>query len=255
MTGHTSAHAMTRAMALNLVEWMEASLLPFGIHAFRNDFLWQRQPGGSGIYLGAVILDDEAGDDVVCAALSSQRELWRGDEFWLYDCWATRDLGRISFTRGEANPWYLRLPAIPPALRAPGGIHIEIVTTVDELAEFERASWLGFEENEAVLHEREQFSWHAPATLADPGMRYLVARIDDQVVAGVIAHITEDMVGIYGLSTLLPYRRRGYAAALVRAATALRPDLPVCVFPDPVSVPIYTDIGFAPAGTIAMWKS
>ncbi|MEM7127594.1 MAG: hypothetical protein AAF702_14775 [Chloroflexota bacterium] len=45
-----------------------------------------------------------------------------------------------------------------------------------------------------------------------------------------------------------------YAAAVVHAAVALRPDLPTSVFPDPPSVPIYRRIGFEPAGKIAIWS-
>jgi GNAT superfamily N-acetyltransferase len=255
MTGRLYERAMTRAMALNLIEWMDASLQPFGVHTFRNDSLWQRHPGGSGIYLGAVLIDDQMDTEAIYAAMRDLRELWHGEGFALYDCAATYDLTPVGFSPLEANLWYLRPPSAAPEPRAPGEIVIEVVATVDELVDFERASWLGFEENEATPHEWEPFSWHAPATLYDPGMRYLVARFDGQVAAGVITHATGDMLGIYGLSTRLPFRRRGYAAALVRAAVALRPDLPVCVYPDPVSVPIYTDIGFAPAGKIAMWKS
>ena len=62
-------------------------------------------------------------------------------------------------------------------------------------------------------------------------MYYLNARLEGEVVAGVIIHTTEDMLGVYGISTLMRYRRRGYASALMRAALALRPDLPMMSSP------------------------
>jgi predicted acetyltransferase len=61
------------------------------------------------------------------------------------------------------------------------------------------------------------------------------------------------MTGVYGISTLMRFRRRGYASALMRAALALRPDLPMSVFPDPVSLPVYSVIGFERAGEIGVW--
>jgi predicted GNAT family acetyltransferase len=85
-------------------------------------------------------------------------------------------------------------------------------------------------------------------------MHYLIARADGRVVASAIAYATMNMLGIYGISTLPEFRRRGYATALVREATSLRPDLPVSVQPDPASVRIYTDMGFVPAGQIAAWQ-
>ncbi len=57
-------------------------------------------------------------------------------------------------------------------------------------------------------------------------IKYLVIRQDEQVAAGVIAHVTADMVGIS-----VSLRTLGFAAA------ARRPALPVTVFPDPPSVP------------------
>lgn len=240
-------------MALNLVDWMDASLHPFNVPTSRNDFLWQRDPGGSAIYLGAATLNHPIARDELLDALASLCDRWPGSQFAMYDCWAAYDLSVIGFQPLEANPWYLRLPATPPPLAPPPGVVIECVETIEGLAEFERASWLGFEDLDAVPDERTPFSWHAPATLNDANMRYLIARLDGQAVAGVISHVSANMLGIYGLSTVLPFRRRGIASALVRAAVALHPELPVCVYPDPVSTPIYTRIGFVPGGTIAMW--
>ena len=134
------------------------------------------------------------------------------------------------------------------------GLTIEIVTTEAQLIDFERSTWIGFEESDDAPIGREPFSQHHNATLHDTGMTYINGRLNGDVVSSIIIHKTEDAAGIYGVSTLPEHRRRGYATALVHAATALHPELPVVVQPDPPSVPMYTRIGFMVGGEIAMWR-
>ena len=125
------------------------------------------------------------------------------------------------------------------------------VKTADQLAEFERASHIGFSDSEADLPPC--FTQNGEATLDDPGMFYLNARLGGEVVAGTIGYVAENMLSIYAISVLPAFRRRGYGTLLVHAAVALRPDLPVSVFPDPPSVPMYTPWGFSRADEIACW--
>jgi GNAT superfamily N-acetyltransferase len=278
-------------MALNLADWQRSSIQHFGIQSFYTNSLWWRQPGGSGIYLGALIYDAQTPDDETFAELQAVEKHWGAEAFGVYDCWGTRDLTKIGFRRVVKNPWYLRPPGIAPALDLPEGLSIEIATTPQQLADFERASWEGFEEPddpEEAFRGRQAFSQHPAGTLSSPPqvaadstymppqvaadstymppqvaaniiestrMYYLNARLDGEVVAGVIIHATQDMMGVYGISTLPRFRRRGYASALMRAAVALRPDLPMSVFPDPDSLPIYSVLGFERAGEIAIWNS
>ena len=240
-------------MALNCSAWTESSVRSLGVAASRTESLWWRQPGASAIYLAALIFDPHAPDSQILEELSDVRRAWGTSPVSLYDCWATRDLRAVGYERRFQTPWYLRpASAIAPAV-LPGGLSIEIVTKSDQLADFERASCLGFENSEADLPAR--FGQHAEATLEDPGMCYLNARLDGQVVASTIAYATADMLGIYGISTLPAFRRCGYGTALVHAAVALRPDLPASVHPDPPSVPMYSCWGFTPAGEIAVWRN
>ena len=194
-----SAHHSTRSMALNLAEWMSDSLQSFGVQTYFDDGFWWRKPGGSGIYLGALNLDTQADNTALLADLQRVKAAWGGEEFSLYDCWGTYDLSVGGFERVVQNPWYLR-PAGELATgdyQLPAGLSVARVATVAELIEFERASWVGFEESEEMLDSRPPFSWHPAATVENPNMHYLVARFAGQVVAGVIVQTSAGMLGIY----------------------------------------------------------
>lgn len=244
----------TKAMALNVAAWTDSSVVCLGVQTFCNESLWWRKPGGSPIYLPAIITDAEVSDDVLHADLRLVEAEWGTEGIGLWDCWAVRDLSGVGFTREWMENWCLRPPSpLPGNFTLPPGLSIEAVTNAKELAEFEEASWAGFETPEAA-RKVGRFGQHAEGTLNDPGMHYLIARLDGRVVASTIAYATVDMLGIYGISTVPAFRRRGYATALVRATISLRPDLPVSVQPDPVSTRIYTDIGFVPAGHVAAWN-
>ena len=248
-----SGDTMTRAMALNLATWTYVSAQCLGVQTFRTDSLWWRRPGGSPIYLGAVIVGAQTASHEIFADLRVVQEAWGAEGLTVYDCWAKHDLGKIGLKHLWTTPWYVRPPSKLAASGATTGLTVESVSSASQLADFEEATVEGFEMAEAERLER--FSQHALATLDDPGMVYLNARLDGQVVASTIVYITDDMVGIYGISTLPRFRRRGYATALVRAAVALRPDLPVSVYPDPPSLPIYSGIDFVYGGEIAVWES
>lgn len=225
-----------------------------GVQTFRTESLWWRKPGGSPIYLSAIITDSQVPDDVLHTDLGLVETEWGTEGISLWDCWAMRNLSGIGFKRQWVEPWYLRHPSpLPRNFSLPRGLSIEAVTNAKQLAEFEEASWKGFEATEAA-RSVGRFGQHAEGTLDDAGIQYLIARLDGRVVASTIAYATRDIVGIYGISTVPEFRRRGYATALVRAVISLRSDLPVSVQPDPVSARIYTDTGFLPAGRVAAWQ-
>jgi GNAT superfamily N-acetyltransferase len=242
----------TRAMALNCAAWTESSVRALGVRAQQTRSVWWRGPGASPIYLAALIFDPEAPDEQVFADLEQVHTTWGSPPHAVDDCFATRDLGPLGYERRFQTPWYLRPAAPIEPLERPAGLEIEVVTTSEQLADFERATCVGFETPAEALPPR--FGQHAEATLADRDMYYLTARQGRQVVASTIAHATHDMLGIYGISTLPEFRRRGYGTVLVHAAVALRPDLPASVHPEPVSVPMYTCWDFAPAGEMAGWR-
>lgn len=246
----------TRAMSLNLAAWTEASIQPYGVSATMTDTLWWRQPGASGIYLPATIIDGHCADDALFADLETVTNAWHPKGFLLYDCWANRDLTPLGFEKIAQNPWYIRLPGPMELLSMPDGFMPEFVTRQTEFSDFEQATLLGFEVSEDELDSHKPFDTHHPATMAGAGMLYINGRMytTGDVVSSIITHKTADVVGIYGLSTLPAHRRRGYAAALVGAATAVHKELPIVVQPDPPSVPMYTRLGYVVGGEVAMWR-
>ena len=247
-------NSATKAMALNVAAWIDSSVVNLGVETFQTEGLWWRKPGGSPIYLSAIVTDAEVADDVLHANLRLVEAAWGSEEISLWDCWAVYDLSGLGFKRQWMERWYLRHPSpLPPKFTLPAGLSIEVVTNAEQLAEFEEASWEGFETIGAP-RTVGKFGQHAVGTLDDEGMHYLIARLDDRVVASTIAYATKDVLGIYGISTLPEFRRRGYATALVREVISLRSDLPVSVQPDPESVRIYTDTGFVPIGPVAAWQ-
>jgi GNAT superfamily N-acetyltransferase len=243
---------VARAMALNCAAWTEASVRAFGIPAFQTRSVWWRGPGGSPIYLAALVFDPEAPDEQVFADLAETRRAWGALPPSVDDCFATRDLGALGYERRFQTPWYLRPPGPIEPPKPPAGLSIEVVSTSQQLADFEEATTSGFEVPEAERPAR--FAQHAEATLSDAAMVYLNARLEGRVVASTITHVAHGLLGIYGISSLPAFRRRGYGTLLVHAAVALRPDLPACVHPEPVSVPMYTCHGFTPGGEIAGWR-
>lgn len=243
--------ATTRAMALNWAAFNSSCVRALGLSISQTRSLWWREPGGSPIYLAALLLDPNVADQAIFDDLVSVHDAWTGSPIQLYDLWACRDLAGLGYTRLFQNPWYLRSAAPIEACELPLGLSIEVVRTPEELAEFERASYFGF--NESKSDPPERFAQYGEPTLEDSGMVYFRARLDGKTVASAIAYTTENMLSIYAISVLAPFRRRGYGTALVHAAVAVRPDLPVSVYPDPPSVPMYTRWGFSRTDEIACW--
>src|SRR3972149_3032705 len=193
-------------MALNVAAWIDSSVVNLGVETFQTEGLWGRKPGGSPIYLSAIVTDAEVADDVLHANLRLVEAAWGSEEISLWDCLAVYDLSGLGFKRQWMEHWYLRHPSpLPRKFTLPSRLSIEVVSNAEQLAEFEEASWEGFETIGAPRMVG-RFGQHALGTLNDPGMHYLIARFDGRVVASTIAYATKDVIGIYGIFTMPVFR-------------------------------------------------
>jgi hypothetical protein len=136
---------MRRAMAMNLADWQSSSVQARGVACAYTDSLWWRQPGDAPIYLPALILDAQRSEDELFAEIEQVEENWATEAFTLWDCCGIVDLSKIGFEQEWKHPWYLRPMAPIAPLTLPEGLTLEIVANAEQLDEFERASWVGFE--------------------------------------------------------------------------------------------------------------
>lgn len=237
--GHQS-----RAKALNAVGWIDTSIRGLGGERRFQDGLWLREPGAPAVYPAAVTFGS-ATTDAIVSPLADALASWGPAPFFLWDVGGTHDLAPVGLHHVWTHPWYVREPS--PFVAPESGIEFLRARDVASLDAFERAARVG---NEA---EGDAERWHAVATLSDERVSYLLGRLNDRAVVSGVTFDSADMVGLYEVSTPPPLRRRGHARALVHHVVVTHDGRRLGVWPDPPSVPIYTDAGFVVGGHIALW--
>lgn len=138
----------------------------------------------------------------------------------------------------------------------PTSLRIDRVRTSAELLDFARinaANWTPPDENVLRFYERVA---HA-ALRSDSPLRYYLGYVDDTPVATAELTIAGDVGGIYNISTLQAYRRRGVGTAmtnhLLREAFGEGLDTAI-LQAAPMGAGIYRRLGFRESGTIIEYK-
>ena len=99
----------------------------------------------------------------------------------------------------------------------------------------------------------EPGTYHPPSVLADDGMRMLIGRVDGQAVAAAMGYVTDDAIGVFGVTTVASARRRGYGTAVTRAAMLTETCLPVILAPSREGERLYERLGFEHVGGLSIW--
>jgi predicted GNAT family acetyltransferase len=166
----------------------------------------------------------------------------------IYDSWNALELDAHGFSRAHLETWYLRLPEPLPDVADPDGLHIERVAH-DDLADFERVSIQGFTGSDGPVATG---GVHPPN--ADPRMTFWLGRVDDEPVCAAMSYETHQAVGLFGVTTLVRARGRGYAAAVTRRAIRLETGLPAVLNTDSeVAKRVYERVGFKRVGECSLW--
>jgi len=241
------------ASARNTADWQDASLRALGIETCRTDGLWSREAMRPSIYLNALTLSSVRAEPGVVRSIERLIERDPHATISLWDSFKELDLTGLGFRRMDwVGEWWMKDAATRPDEPMPLGLDIELVKDEETLGEFGLASYDGFETADPV-RAAGPLGMHHPSTLDDPRMRYLAGRADGRIVTSAIAYVGNDVVGIYAVSTLPAYRRRGYGKAITRAAAMSAPELGVTISPDVVARGIDTELGFRKIAEYTPW--
>lgn len=242
------------ASARNLADWHDASLRALGVETSLTAALWSREPMRPSIYLAAMPLSSLRMEPGVVREIEQLAERDPDASIPLWDAFNELDLAEFGFQRmAWVGEWWIKDAATRPDEPNVSDLEIERVEDEATLREFGMATVEGFETAE-VIREAGPLGMHHPYTLTDPRMRYFVGRVEGRVVTSSIAYVGDDIVGIYGVSTLAEYRRRGYGKAITWAAAMSAPELDVAVSPDEMARGIESELGFRKIAEYTPWE-
>jgi len=218
--------------------WHDSWLTSLGVRTERDGDAWRAVDPPPFIYFGAITLGPETPPEAVGDAPGS-----------VCDAWQTLDLAPHGFRVWRKEPWFQR-PAGEVKVVVPPELEVVRVTTPAEVEEFEAVSVRGFDNEEATI---EPGMFHPTTILADPAMKMFIGRVDGKPVAAAMGYETEVAVGVFGVTTVASARRRGYGAAVTRAAMLTETGLPSILAPSEMGENVYRRLGFEPVGALSIW--
>ena len=255
----TTEIEFVQAAARNQTAWVDKQLHAHGIECRWSDALWtcwQAGPATAIHHEAVTVAPGSAAETPELMREIEQLVAARGqDQLEVKDWWRTLDLTSLGFelawnTGVEPAPYLVRPPGAHPPVAVPPELEVARVRTPETLAEFEAASFEGFE----GVGAHAPVCWHAPPSLDDPDMRYFIGRVQGQAVSVSIGVISDGVVGLFGVATKPAYRRRGYGMAITWVALRSAPTLPAVLGPSDGGEPLYRKMGFSDFHRFRLWR-
>jgi hypothetical protein len=218
--------------------WHASWLAAFGQRSERNTQVWRAVDAPHFIYFAAITLRPDTPADAVLDAPGS-----------ICDSWQTLDLEQHGYRVFREEPWFYR-PAGPLDASAPAELEVVRVTNAEEVEELELVSVRGFGNEEATI---DPGLMHPAAVLDDPKMALFIGRVEGKPIGASMGYVTEHAVGVFGVTTIASARRRGYGAALTRAAMLTETGLPSVLAPSEQGASVYRGLGFESVGALTIW--
>jgi hypothetical protein len=219
--------------------WHASWLSAFGLCWERDANAWRALDAPHFIYFAAITLRPDAPAEAVVTAPGS-----------ICDTWQTLDLAPHGYRVFREEPWFHR-PAGPLPDPTPPELEVVRATTKVEVEELELVSVRGFGEEDSTI---EPETVHPAAILEDPAMALFIGRVEGKAVGASMGYRTDDAVGVFGVTTVASARRRGYGAALTRAAMLTETGLPAILAPSEQGEGVYRRLGFEPVGALTIWS-
>lgn len=218
--------------------WHAAWLTALDLRSERDVEAWRALDEPPAMYFSAIALRPDTPPAAVADAPGS-----------VCDPWQTLDLTPAGFNAWRRDPWFRRAPG-PPPRPFPPELEIVRVQTGREVEELEDVSVRGFGGEDATVPSG---TIHPAAILADPAMVLWLGRVDGVAVGAAMTYRTEQAVGIFGVTTIVPARRRGYGAALTSAAMLPEEGLPAVLASSKEGEALYEGLEFQRVGELTIW--
>jgi hypothetical protein len=218
--------------------WHTSWLTALGLRSARDGAAWRALDRPPHIYFAGITLAPQTPAGAVADVPGA-----------VCDAWQTLDLTTHGFHVWRTEPWFHRPPG-PLDVATPPELELVRVSTAAEVEEFEAASVRGFGKEGAAI---EPGTFHPPTILDDPAMKMFIGRVNGKPVAAAMGYRTETVVGVFGVTTIASARRRGYGAALTRAAMLTDSELPSVLAPSKEGESVYLRLGFEHAGALSIW--
>lgn len=220
--------------------WHTSWLRALGLPSERRDGYWRALERPPLIYLAGIPLEPDVPAEALADVPGS-----------IGDAWSALDLAPFGFRVWRTEPWFYRAPA-PLSGNPPPELELVRVTTPEEVLELEAVSVRGFGAEDDVIAPG---TFHPPDVLADEAMHMFVGRVDGRAVAASMGYRLDEVVGVFGVTTVASARRRGYGHALTHAALLEETGLPAVLAPSEEAASMYRRLGFEPVGTLTIWTS
>lgn len=221
--------------------WHTAWLAALGLRSERDRQAWRALDPPPYIYFAGLTLTADAPAEAVAASPGS-----------VCDVWQVLDLEPHGFKAWRREPWMIRPAGKVPDCAVPPELEILEVTTPEEVEELELVSVRGFSNNDGETIAPGTF--HPPTILGDGRMVLWLARVGEEPVGAAMSYRTDEAVGLFGVTTIVSARRRGYGRALTHAALLAETGLPAVLAPSPEGEPLYSGLGFERIGKLLIWS-
>lgn len=232
---------LVAAAAANLAGWHDLHLRSLGHTTVWRDGLWLTTEQVPVIFFSAIAVRPGADGPVVATETP--------DTIWTAACdpWADLDLGGSGYEHLSDQPWMARPAGPVPNAGSPTGLVIERVADVADLVLFEATAAAGFDAGEVAPH-----TWHGPAVLVDPRLDLWLGLVDGRPATVAMGFREAGVLGVYGVTTVPPMRRRGLATAMTRHAVG-QARMPAVLQPSRMAEPMYHRLGFRRFGAFRSW--
>jgi hypothetical protein len=222
----------------NNVRWYETLCHAHGIPFASHSGVWLSRQEIPRYYSNAIIFSESA---EVLEPLQSLIALNLPNGFSVKDAFARHDLRALDFQILFEARWMYREATLLKPVNVMNNVHWRIVKDAAELEHWETA-W----SNQNQQAQRRIF---LPSLLEDQDIRFIAAYQENEMIAGVIANRTEDVVGVSNVFAPSLELWSGCVAAVINAF----PGLPLVGYERGDELVVAKTSGFEELGPLRVW--